>query len=373
MRATLPSCHIDFEAPTLEEKVRFLLRPDSYPAPVANVTAQETHMSWVFMAGNRVYKLKKPVRFPYLDFSTLSRREAACRSEFLLNRRLARDVYLEVAPLTMGAPGLAIGGEGVVVDWLVVMRRLEEGGTLEDAVIGGRLEPAQVDEIAATLSLFYARAPRLHIHPESLLVAWRQALLDDDRILLNPRFDLPHGCLKRIAKAQRRFLADRADLLRERLCMRYYVEAHGDLRPEHIWMRDPVTIIDCLEFDARLRALDPLEEIAYLHLECERLGARWAGQRIRARLARTLRETQNGLFEFYRSHRAMLRARLSIAHLLDPRPRAPEKWPRLARAYLKLATADCLRLERLKRREDRRAAFPPARGGSLRQGAAPPK
>jgi len=261
------------------------------------------------------------------------------------------------------ATSLKIGGDGVVADWLVVMRRLEPGATLEDALVGGSLQPAQADAIAATLAAFYARAQRLHIRTESLVAAWRRASVDNERILLNPRFHLPRGALQRIACVQRRFLDAHAELLHERLAARRYVDAHGDLRPEHIWLGDPITIIDCLEFDARLRALDPLEEIAYLHLECERLGARWAGERIRTRLTRTTGDKGDGLFEFYRSHKALLRARLSIAHLLDSQPREPDKWPPLARAYLRLAAADGARLKRLlSRRGDRRTPFPRPRG-----------
>src|SRR5512138_1025474 len=91
----------DPDALTLGEKVRFLSHSAAYSCGPEQVVARETHMSWVFMAGERVYKLKKPVRFAYLDFSTLDRRAAACRAEFLLNRRLARDIYLGVVPLTL--------------------------------------------------------------------------------------------------------------------------------------------------------------------------------------------------------------------------------------------------------------------------------
>ena len=114
-----------------------------------------------------------------------------------------------------------------------------------------------------------------------------------------------------------------------------FVDGHGDLRPEHIWLGDPVRIIDCLEFNAQLRACDPFDEIAFLSLECERLGAAWAGEHIRRRM-RALRDgPPEELFFFYRCHRATLRARLAIAHLLEPDPRTPEKWPRLARPYLR--------------------------------------
>src|SRR5665647_2768387 len=109
---------------TLDDKVRFLSCPATYSCADGQVVTRETHMSWVFMAGDRVYKLKKPVRFSYLDFSTLDRRAAACRAEYLLNRRLAPDVYLDVVPLTASPSGLAISGDGPVVDWLVLRLRL---------------------------------------------------------------------------------------------------------------------------------------------------------------------------------------------------------------------------------------------------------
>jgi aminoglycoside phosphotransferase family enzyme len=346
---TLPSADgCDQAASTLGDKVRFLSQSASYPGAPAPVAARETHMSWVFMTGDRVYKLKKPVRFAYLDFSTLERRASACRAEFLLNRRLAPDVYLAVVPLTLSPSGFAISGAGAVVDWLVVMRRLEEDATLESALRGGWLKPAQVDRIAARLGVFYAHAPRIQLDPGHYLVGWHKALVDNCRVLFDARLGLPQGRVARIAQVQRRFSEKCAALLQARIHARRYVDAHGDLRPEHIWLRDGVTIIDCLEFDRNLRALDPLDEIAFLHLECERLGGLWAAEWIRRHLARALDDdASSGLFLFYRSHRAMLRARLSIAHLFDANPRTPEKWPRQARTYLELAAADAAQLERL--------------------------
>ena len=200
-------------APTLGDKVRFLSCPATYSCVSGQVIARETHMSWVFMAGERVYKLKKPVRFAYLDFSTLDRRAAACRAEYLLNRRLAPDVYLGVVPLTVSTSGLAISGDGPVVDWLVVMRRLEENETLEAALRGGWLKPLQVDRLAATLGAFYAHAPRFQLEPEHYLVTWRKALADNCRVLFNARFGLPQGCVERIAQVQHRFAMKRSALL----------------------------------------------------------------------------------------------------------------------------------------------------------------
>jgi uncharacterized protein len=333
---------------TIAQKVEFLSKPAAYVSAPEQVSIRETHMSWVFMAGDRAYKLKKPVRFPYLDFSTLAHREAACRAELRLNRRLAPDVYLGVAPLTVTSGRLALGGAGTVVDWLVIMRRLDEQDTLERAIGEGRLKPWQLDRLVATLVRFYRRAEPSLWQPAVHLRDWQQSLAYNRRVLLDTRLGAPAGLVRRIDGVQRRFVSQKSRLLRRRIIGRYILDGHGDLRPEHIWLGDPVRIIDCLEFNPRLRAVDPFDEIAFLSLECERLGAAWAGRYVRTRAARGLRDgLTEELFLFYRCHRATLRARLAIAHLLEPNPRTPEKWPRLARRYLQIAAADATKLERL--------------------------
>lgn len=304
-------------------------------------------MSWIFLAGDRVYKLKKPVRFPYLDYSTLAKREAACRAELALNRRLAPDVYETVMPLTCSVQGLRLGGEGDVADWLVVMRRLDERQTLEHAIEAGTLRPTQLDHVIETLIDFYRRARTVFASPQTLIGHWRRSLAYNKRVLLDARLGLPAGLVRHIDRAQRHFLSRRAHLIADRARGRAIVEGHGDLRPEHIWLTDPVTIIDCLEFDVTLRAVDPFDEIANLCVECERLGGTWASAYLRRRAINTLHNNLNEqLFTFYRCNRATLRARLTIAHMLESHPRTPEKWPRRAREYLAIAARDAARLER---------------------------
>lgn len=338
----------DAEEDDEARKVSFLSRPDSYTPAPETVAVRETHMSWVFMAGDRVYKLKKSVRFPYLDFSTLERRADACLAEVSLNRRLAPDVYLGVAPLTMTQTGYAIGDGGRIADWLVVMRRLDENQTLDELLRAHKVSRPQIQRLADQLQQFYSHASRVTIDPENYLLSLQRAAAVDRRVLLNQAFDLNRGTIERISRIQLRFLWQRRDILTERVHHRFVVEAHGDLRPEHIWLNPPFPIIDCLEFNARLRTLDALDEVAFLHLECERLGGRWVGDVLRRRLANLLGDhPETGLFLFYRINRAMLRARLSIAHLIDPHPRIPEKWPRLTRSYLSIARADARQLERL--------------------------
>lgn len=339
------------QEPSVADKVAFLSRPEAYAHAIGELTRKETHMSWVFLVGDRVYKLKKPVCFPYLDFSTLARREAACRAEFSLNRRLAPDVYIGVTPLVVSRQGLSLGGEGRIVDWLVVMRRLDDRWALEQVVREGRLDASQLDRLITTLVRFYRRARPVLLSAGAHLAAWPRNLTLNRRVLLDPRFDLPSGLIRRIDCTLRRFVGEHRNMLQARVRRHRIVDGHGDLRPEHIWLDHEVRIIDCLEFNARLRAVDPLDEVAFLTLECERLGAAWAGQYIREGIEQGLREgTSSELFHFYRCYRATLRARLAIAHLFEVLPRTPEKWPRLARTYLDIAARDAAKLEMLLRR-----------------------
>jgi aminoglycoside phosphotransferase family enzyme len=337
-------------ASELDAKVAFLSRPDSYSPAARAIVRRETHMSWVFLTGEAVYKLKKPVRLSYLDFSTLSRRERACRAELRLNRRLAADVYRDVVPLKRTGDGFALGGDGETVDWLVHMRQLDERFTLDRLIADGRLTPPQIERLVAVLARFYRTAEPALIAPAAYLGELRRMLAYNRRVLLDTRLGMPVGLVRGIDRAQQAFLARHAGMIAARLRHRHIVDGHGDLRPEHICLDHKVRIIDALEFNDRMRIVDPFDEVAFLSLECERLGARWAADLLRRRMMRALRDgPAQELFTFYSCYRATLRARLAIAHLLEPQPRTPEKWPRLAADYLRLAAQNARRLDTMLR------------------------
>ena len=132
--------------------------PAVYPHPVDRVELVETHISWVFLAGERVYKVKKPVDLGFLDFRTLRQRRHFCREEVRLNRRLAPDTYLGVVELKGSRPRVRIGGRGPTVEVAVEMRRLPADRMLDQLVGAGRVEPAQVRAVAATVARFHAEA-----------------------------------------------------------------------------------------------------------------------------------------------------------------------------------------------------------------------
>ncbi|MGY3534473.1 hypothetical protein [Bradyrhizobium sp. USDA 4452] len=228
------------------------------------------------------------------------------------------------------------------------MRRLDEDQTLEALLHARKVSLAHIQQLADKLQQFYSRAARALINVDSYRLSLKRAVASDRRMLINPAFRLNRGTIEWISRVQHRYLHQHREVLTDRIRRRFILDAHGDLRPEHIWLSPPFPIIDCLEFNSRLRTLDALDELAFLHLECDRLGGLWVGNALRSRLAILLDDDPaTGLFLFYRINRAMLRARLSIAHMIDPHPRTPEKWPRMAHTYLSIARMDARQLDRL--------------------------
>ena len=327
--------------PDANAVLAFLSRASPDPGAAARVERIETHMSWVFLAGDLVYKMKKPVRLDFVDFRSLEARRRNCERELALNQRLAPGVYLKVMPLTMRADGeLALGGDAVPVEWLVVMRRLDERRLLDRAVVGDAVTEADVDGLCDLLAAFYGETPRVEVAPDELVARWRELVALSERALTDPRFGLARAEVAGPLQALHDFLDRDSDLLAARAVGGRILDGHGDLRPEHVHLGPPTRVIDRLEFDERLRQVDPFDEAGFLGLECERLGAAWIGRRLRKGLERKLRDRPpEPLLRFYRCYRACLRARLSIEHLRDPAPRTPDRWPRQARAYLALALA----------------------------------
>ena len=325
--------------PSIDEKVAFLSRPDAYPHRPSFVSVKETHMSWVFLAGSLVYKLKKPVAYPFLDFTTLEARERNCREELRLNARLAERVYLDVISLHMDpSGGLSFEAAGPVADWLVRMRRLPAGRMLDVLIHAGSAKAADVRFAAEKLARFYAACPVVDVTAAWVMARFRSEHEVDLRLLSDGRFALEAGRTRHVLDMMATSLDMVVPLMEARAEARAYVEGHGDLRPEHVCLAGDPVFIDCLEFNRDLRILDPFDEISYLGLECERLGAGWIGSVFLSSAREKLgRPAPEPLLCFYRSARALLRARLALAHLTEPAPRTPEKWEPSARQYIRLA------------------------------------
>lgn len=322
------------------DKVAFLKRCDSYPHdPSPCVEAIETHMSWVFLTNHYAYKLKKPVRFPFLYFSSIDARHRDCEKELRLNARLAPGVYLEIVPLIARADGrMQLGGSGKTIDWLVKMRRLPAERMLDELIRQQKASVADVDAAAHLLTDFYQTASPVEISA----LEYRQRFIDGIYLnlqeLTRPLFGLPAALVIRICANQLDFIHRYQNYFDDRVNRGRILETHGDLRPEHICLESPPVIFDCLQFKRELRLMDPLDELAFLAMECEYLNAAAIGHRfIDIYLEATGDRGIAGLMHFYASYRASLRARLSVWHLLDQRPQFNEKWVSRGSDYLNLA------------------------------------
>jgi aminoglycoside phosphotransferase family enzyme len=323
----------------VDAKVAFLSRPDAYHHEPRRVDVTETHMSWVFLTDRFAYKLKKPVRYDFLDFSTVEARRRDCDEEVRLNRRLAPDVYLGVVPLAADPDGnLRLGENGEVVDWLVKMRRLPAARMLENAIRNHRVDLADLRRAAAHLANFYRGAPAVAVtpaeHRQRLATEVRTSL----RELTGPGAGLPADLVTRVSGAQLALLQGDTELFDRRVRAGRILEAHGDLRPDHIFLGATPVIIDCLEFNRIFRTLDPAEELAFLAMECERLGAALVGEVFLDTYRRVTGDAPpERLVLFYKGYRACLRARLCVRHNWEPGVRDPAKWTAQAQDYLRLA------------------------------------
>jgi aminoglycoside phosphotransferase family enzyme len=299
----------------LAAKVAFLSRPESYPGRL------------------------RQVRYPFLDFASLAARRRDSLAEFRLNRPLAPDVYLGVVALKRRPDGsLRIGGAGRTVDWLVKMRRLPERRTLEHALRRRAVGAPAIAGLAGLLAAFYGSAQPVARTGAAYRRRFEANIIANRRELSRTRWRLPRELVRRVTSAQLDFLRHRAASLEARATGGRIVEGHGDLRPEHIYLGARPLVLDCLEFNRAFRIADPADEMSFLALECERLGAPRTGRQILERYWTLSGERPPPeLLAFYKSERACLRARIAISHLKEPSSSRRTRWRELALRYLGLA------------------------------------
>jgi uncharacterized protein len=332
--------------PSLADKVACLSRPESYAEGASAVEIIETHMSFVFLTDRYVYKLKKPVRYPFLDFRTLEARRFNCQEELRLNRRLARNVYLGVVPLALTRDGFELDGAGPPVEWLVKMRRLPRHLMLDRAIQEQRVCEQDLVRVTRVLSAFYLDAERIALTPADYRGKLRRAIEQNHDSLSHPEYGIAASVLAQIRSKELLFLEQCSSAFDARVGKNMIVEGHGDLRPEHVCLAAEPIFIDCLEFNRDLRIIDPADELAYLSMECEFAGAGAIRRTVFATYrACTGDDVSDTMLDFYASSRALLRARLAALHLEDHLTENDRtKWLVRARQYLRLAEQYSARL-----------------------------
>ena len=320
------------------QKLAALRSVDCYPVPASSVELIETHFAWVFLVGEYAYKMKKPVALPLLDLRSVADRHRNCLAEVGLNRRLAPDVYLDAVPLMLDTRGaLTVGGEGSIVDWLVWMKRLPAQFMLDRAIADKTATAASLSEVGALLARFYERQPRYFIPAGDYLERLIERTAAEGKALLGPELNLEVTRVETAVAAVVASLQSLQPELTSRAQEGRVRECHGDLRPEHICLA-PLCVIDSLEFSRELRILDPAEELAFLRLECQVVGAPEVAERVVAAYQQLSGDLFSPrLLDCYQACRALVRAKILAWHVLDPSVAALGPWAEKAHAYVELA------------------------------------
>ena len=326
-------------APRQADLVEALSRPGLHGG--RTVEHLETHVSHVFLAGGRVLKLKKAVRLPFADLSTLERRRWMCQEEVRLNRRLAPDVYAGVRAIAVrdGAFALSDAADRDAVEYVVEMRRLAERDSLASRIERGALTPDDVRLVARRLAEFHRGAERV---PAERAVS---ALERSSRETFDTLLDIAPSKLRADVEEGARFagayLASHASELRDRARAGRFVEGHGDLRAEHVFIeRGRVQVIDCAELQPRLHELDAAADLAFLVMDLERLGApELARELVDAYRAAGGDPGSDDLVAFHAADRAWIRAKVALIRAAELPYGAPEAQLEAAEARAHAALA----------------------------------
>ncbi len=323
-----PRAAADVEAPRLVRTLVAGLRSAAcYPHPAPDIQVLETHISFVVLAGEYAYKIKKPVSLGFVDFASLQSRRHYCEEELRLNRRTAPGIYLEVVPITGAPHAPVVGGPGPAIEYAVRMRRFPQEALLDRLAREGRLEPRHADGLARALARFHGAAPR--VRPENAYGTPGRVLeqaLDNFRDI--GALERSHAVAESLAALRAWTLAEHAalaPLIAERRAEGFVRECHGDLHLANVVLLDGEPVpFDCLEFDARLRWIDVMSEVAFTVMDFERLGLAPLGARfLDAYLAQTGDYHGLRVLRYYLVYRAMVRAKVACirAHQLEQEQR----------------------------------------------------
>lgn len=335
-----------------------LANPACYPGSVDAVEIRQTHLSVVCLAGDYAYKLKKPVRFPFVDFSTRELRRHFCEEEVRLNRRLCPGLYLGVAPLLRTAEGgwtfrgAATAGEGQVEEWAVRMRRLPEEKLLHHELAENRVTEDQIREVARIMARFHGQSrPSPEVIEAGSPAKKRQAILANFDLLESGAalgFDL--ALLEAVRARAEADLEQWMPLMEERSRSGRVVDGHGDLHARNICLTEPPVIFDCIEFRPEFRCGDVAVENAFLVMDLTYRGHPELAQvYLDTYITESGDADQRRLMPLFLSYRAMVRAKVAALSGMDPDIAVEER--RHAREsvarHLQLAAAGALSQDRI--------------------------
>ena len=305
----------------LPEYIQFLQQQESYPHPADNITLVQTHISFVLLAGDSVYKWKKPVDFGFLNFSSLEKRQYYCEQELELNRRLCPDLYEELVTLNVAGDSFCLNGSGEVVEYGIKMSRMPEEMMMGRMMAAGKVTRAHIDSIIEQLVPFYeSAAGDAAIQDFGLAKSVAVNVLENfeqtqgfvgQGAITEDQFEAISAYSKEFLSHEDRFQA-RIDAGKIRDC-------HGDMHSANICLTDPVSIFDCIEFNERFRYTDVAADVAFLAMDLDFHGEEELSNYFIEQFVAKSGDTElMGMLNFYKCYRTYVRAKIALFTASDP-------------------------------------------------------
>jgi aminoglycoside phosphotransferase family enzyme len=248
-----------------------LIKPSAYPEIPKKVELLQTHISFIFITDDFVYKIKKPVNFGFLDFSTLDKRKYYCEKEVELNKRLSPDVYIGVVKITDDDGSLEIEGAGDVVEYGVKMKKIPMDRLMEKLLDEGKLTPDMVNKVAIKIARFHdiaASSPEIEKFGSKEVIKTNT----DENFTQTQNYigkTITKTQFERIKKYTGDFYRSKKNLINKRIAEHKIKDCHGDLHMQHICFTEPIIIFDCIEFNNRFRYSDTAADIAFLAMDLD--------------------------------------------------------------------------------------------------------
>lgn len=314
-----------------------------YDHSVSGFTVMETHISWILLTGDFVYKIKKPVDFGFIDYSTLDRRAHFCHEEVRLNRRLAPELYLGVVPVYGSASAPKLTADGAPIEYMVKTRQFRQEDLLGNMQRAGTLQPSHIDALATRLASFHDRANRaepesqwgepqqLHAPVAQNFEQIRPLLSDPKHLAQLEQLELwAHTTFERLIPQ-----------LSQRKTDGFIRECHGDIYLDNVTLVDgEVTLFDCIEFNEAFRWIDVMSDVAFMAMDLEDRGLPGLSQRfVSGYLEQTGDYAGLQVLNYYKAYRAMVRAKVALLRLTQPDVSDAERQQTLIRyeGYARLA------------------------------------
>lgn len=299
--------------PELIERLRL---PEHYPHPVSEIEVIETHISWLLLTGDYAYKIKKPVNFGFLDFTTLEQRRFCCEEELRLNQRLAPDIYEAVVPISGTESAPLLGDASAPIEYAVRMCQFESGQRLDQLLQRHQFQAEWIDVLAAQIADFHQRIPIVgQDSPWGEADAIAGAVFDNYAHLDQSKLSADDiALLEKLENFTRQRFEALKDTLAARKRQGHIRECHGDLHLGNVTLyQGHLRLFDCIEFNLQFRWIDTICDLAFLLMDLEANGQfRWANRCLNRYLELTGDYDGLVLLDFYKAYRSMVRAKVAM-------------------------------------------------------------